>query len=300
MVSRYNNYYNTKPIEFVIKESVKLHEDSSYVPRFSKKDVNIVQGVPINTPIKPTEELFIKAIEYGMIFMINYKGEENKHFAGKERVIYPMVLGRSTKGKILLRGYHLSGWSVSANKPVNKIWRMFRLDRVLSVTFLGSFYRLPPVGYKMNDKGMRGGIIAKADFTKIRRNQQTLLSKDKIQNKDDIMMASGNKTISSINVQPTDTVLDLKNYEDNMYFKDSMDLDTLRITFMKSVVGNKYIAVINALGKPGNTVKVLDMKGYSIGVFKVMDSVTGDVFKKIKRVKTNSVFDLYLFDKKIM
>ena len=127
---------------------------------------------------------------------------------------------------------------------------------------------------------MRGGIIAKADFTKIRRNQQTLLSKDKIQNKDDIMMASGNKTISSINVQPTDTVLDLKNYEDNMYFKDSMDLDTLRITFMKSVVGNKYIAVINALGKPGNTVKVLDMKGYSIGVFKVMDSVTGDVFQK--------------------
>lgn len=300
MALRYNNYYNTKPIEFVIKENRKFLEDNAYVPRFSKKNVNLVEGVPINQPIKPTEELFSKAIEYGMIFMINYKGEENKHFAGKERVIYPMVLGKSTKGKILLRGYHLSGWSVSANKPVNKIWRMFRLDRVLSVTFLGSFYRLPPVGYKMNDKGMRGGIIAKADFTKIRRNQQVLLNGDKIQNKEDVTLSSGNNKFSSIHVQATDTVLDLSNYDENIYFKNAKDLSNLRITFMKSVIGGKHIAVLNALGEPGNTVKVLDMKGYSVGVFKVLDSVTGDVFAKIKKVKTNSIFDLYIFEKKVI
>ena len=42
------------------------------------------------------------------------------------------------------------------------------------MTFTGSFYRLAPIGYNMNDKGMRGGIIAKADFNEIRKNQQTL------------------------------------------------------------------------------------------------------------------------------
>lgn len=296
---RYNNYYNTKPIEFVIKENSRFLEDNSYVPRFTRKNVNLVEGVPINQPIKPTEELFIKAIENGMIFMINYKGEANRHYAGKERVIYPMVLGKSSKGKILLRGYHLSGWSVSANKPVNKIWRMFRLDRVLSVTFLGSFYRLPPSGYKMNDKGMRGGIIAKADFTKIRKNQQAMLKGDKIQNKEDVMMGSGDRKFSSIHVERTDTVLDLNDYEDNIYFKNNNDLSNLRITFMKSIVGNKHIAVINALGEPGSTVKVLDMRGYTVGIFKVLESVTGDIFAKIKKVKTNSLFDLFIFEKKV-
>ena len=36
----------------------------------------------------------------------------------------------------------------------------------------------------------------------------------------------------------------------------------------------------------------------SLGVFKVMDSITGNVLKSIKRVKGNSVYDLYVFDKK--
>jgi hypothetical protein len=33
----------------------------------------------------------------------------------------------------------------------------------------------------MNDKGMRGGIITKADFNEIRRNQQALINQNKIQ-----------------------------------------------------------------------------------------------------------------------
>ena len=110
-----------------------------------------------------------------MIFLINYKGEKDKHFAGHERVIYPMVLGRSSKGKPLIRGWHLNGWSVSKNRHINKIWRLFRADRILSMTFTGSFYRLAPTGYNMNDKGMRGGIISKADFNAIRKNQQNLV-----------------------------------------------------------------------------------------------------------------------------
>ena len=40
-------------------------------------------------------------------------------------------------------------------------------------------------------------------------------------------------------------------------------------------------------------------KGINLGVYKVLDSITGDVLKSIKRVKGNSVYDLYIFDKKL-
>ena len=174
-------YYNTKPVEFVVKERYELIEDNEFIPRFSLKNVKDIANIPINEPIKYSEQTLIKAIKYGLIFLINYKGEEDTHFAGHERVIYPMVLGRSTKGKQLLRGWHLNGWSVSQKRHINKIWRLFRTDRILSMTFTGSFYRLPPSGYNMYDKGMRGGIIARADFNEIRRNQSNLVNQNKLQ-----------------------------------------------------------------------------------------------------------------------
>jgi hypothetical protein len=298
-IKQVRDYYNTKPIEFVIKENYELKEDNSYVPRFQLKNAKEIANIPINEPLKPTQEIIIKAIKYGMVFLINYKGEKDNHFAGHERVIYPMVIGKSTQGKFLIRGYHLNGWSVSGNRHVNKIWRMFRFDRVLSLTFTGSFYRLPPAGYNMNDKGMRGGIIAKADFNEIRKNQQALLKAQEIQNKEDINLDEETRKFVTIRAKTTDTKLDLNNVLDNPYVNNMKDIANIRMSFLKSIYGNKYIAVIGALGQPGNTVKVLNEKGVNLGVFKVLDSVSGDVLKRIKRVKGNAIFDVYIFDTKI-
>lgn len=293
-------YYNTKPVEYVVRKKFRLNEDKDFVPRFGLKDTNKeIVGVPINEPQKPTEELLIKAIKYGMIFLINYKGAEDKHFAGHERVIYPMVLGKSSKGKYLIRGYHLNGWSVSSNRHVNKIWRMFRLDRVLSLTFTGSFYRLPPQGYNMNDKGMRGGLVVRADFNEIRRNQQSLVKSQEIQNREEITLSEENKSLVTIKVKATDTNIDLNNPLDNAYVNNMKDIANVRISFLKSLYGNKYIAILGALGQPGNSVKVLTDKGSNLGVFKVLDSIAGQTLKKIKRVKGNAIFEVYLFDSKI-
>lgn len=293
------DYWNTKPIEYVIKERYDLIEDNEYIPRFSLKNVKDIADIPINKPIKYSDELLVKAIKYGMIFLINYKGEEDKHFAGHERVIYPLVLGRSSKGKKLLRGWHLNGWSVSQKRHINKIWRLFRADRILSLTFTGSFYRLAPSGYNMNDKGMRGGIIAKADFNEIRKNQQKLVQQNKIQNREEVTLGDEQRKYVSIRTQNTNSQLDLTKPLENAYLNNLKDMENLKLSFLKSIYGNKYIAVLGALGQPGNTVKVLDEKGINIGVFKVLDSITGAVLKNIKNVKGNSIYDLYLFDKKI-
>ena len=293
------DFYNRKPVEFVIKEHYDLIEDNEYIPRFSLKNVKDISNIPINKPIKYSDEVMAKAIKFGMIFLINYKGEEDKHFAGHERVIYPMVLGRSTKGKTLLRGWHLNGWSVSQKRHVNKIWRLFRTDRILSMTFTGSFYRLPPSGYNMNDKGMRGGFIARADFNEIRRNQQNLVSQNKIQNREEVTMGDEERKFVSIRVSETTTILDLTKPMENAYINNIKDMVGVRLSFMRSIYGNKYIAILGALGQPGNTVKVFTDKGTQVGVFKVLDSITGQVLKSIKNVKGNTIYDLYLFDKKI-
>jgi hypothetical protein len=294
------DFYNNKPVEFVIKEHYNLIEDNEYIPRFSLKNVKDIANIPINQPIKYSDQIMTKAIKYGMMFLLNYKGEKDKHFAGHERVIYPMVLGRSSQGKILLRGWHLNGWSVSQRRHINKIWRLFRTDRILSMTFTGSFYRLPPAGYNMNDKGMRGGIIVRADFNEIRRNQQALVNQNKIQNREEVTIGEKDKTFASIQVKETEeSKLDLMKPFENVYVNNNKDMAGLRISFLKSIYGNKYIAVLGALGQPGNTVRVLTDKQVNLGVFKVLDSITGDVLKSIKNVKGNALYDLYLFDKKL-
>jgi hypothetical protein len=293
------NYWNTKPVEFVIKENYELIEDNEYIPRFSLKNVKDIQNIPINKPIKYTDALMTKCIKFGMIMLINYKGEEDKHFAGHERVIYPMVLGRSSKGKTLLRGWHLNGWSVSQKRHVNKIWRLFRTDRILSMTFTGSFYRLPPAGYNMNDRGMRGGIITKADFNEIRRNQQNLVNQNKIQSREEVTIGDEERKYATIKVKDTETQIDLLKPMENAYINNIKDSQGIRLSFCKSIYGNKYVAILGALGQPGNTVKIITDKNAQIGVYKVLDSITGEVLKSIKNVKGNSLYDLYLFDKKI-
>ena len=299
-LSQLRDFYNKKPVEFVVKEHYNLIEDNEYVPRFSLKNVKDIANIPINQPIKYSDQVMTKAIKYGMIFLINYKGEKDKHFAGHERVIYGMVLGRSSQGKMLLRGWHLNGYSISQRRHINKIWRLFRTDRILSMTFTGSFYRLPPAGYNMNDKGMRGGIVVRADFNEIRRNQQALVNQNKIQNREEVTIGEKDKTFASIQVKETEqSKLDLMKPFENAYVNNNKDMVGLRLSFLKSIYGNKYIAVLGALGQPGNTVRVLTDKQNNLGVFKVLDSITGEVLKSIKNVKGNKEFDLYLFDKKL-
>jgi len=298
-LSQTRNFYNKKPVEYVVREHYELIEDNEYIPRFSLKNVKDIANIPINEPVKFSNDMIIKAIKYGMVFLINYKGEKDTHFAGHERVVYPMVLGRSSQGKLLLRGWHLNGWSVSNKRHINKIWRLFRTDRILSMTFTGSFYRLPPVGYNMNDKGMRGGLIAKADFSEIRRNQQNLVKQNKIQDREEVTLGDEERKFITIKVKTTETELDLTKPFENSYIKNTKDAANVRLSFLKSIYGNKYLSILGAMGQPGNTVKVLTDKGTNLGVYKVLDSITGEVLKSIKKVKGNTIYDLYLFDKKV-
>ena len=299
-VTKYKTYFQEK--EFIVNQGsileAVLENNDDYVPRFSLKDIEIFNDLPVNQPIKFSNDIAIKAIKYGLIMLINYKGAKDKNFMGHERVIYFMVLGKSSKGKQLLRGYHLTGWSVSKNSTINKEWRMFRTDRVLSMTFTGSFFRLAPEGYKPDDKGMRGGIIANADFNEIRKNQDKLVKDQAIQNRKDVSLEKEGNNISTIMIEETDTNLNITEFMENPIIQGIDDLDNLRVSFLKSVYGDRYISLVGAIGKPGNIVKLQLKSGKNLGNFKVLDSAVGRDLKKVKKVKGNSIFELYKFIEK--
>jgi hypothetical protein len=296
-----NTFFDKKGVMFVPKVNyMQIYEakDKSYVSRFALKGVDLFKELPINEPVKFDIKKMQTAINHGMIMLINYKGAEDDVLSGHERVIYPIVLGKSSKGKLLLRGFHLKGWSVSNNRNTEKIWRMFRPDRILSMTFTGSFFRLPPAGYNMYDKGMRGGIIVAADFNRLRRNQKKLIDAQKIQNRDDANVSKVGLT--KIKLTDTNTTLDVKDPFKNKYL-NVKELDFLTITFMKSILGGDQIAILGLTSdKPNLTVKAFDEKKKPIGTYKTVSTFSGKQLKmfKAKNVKGQQEFDLYIFNEK--
>lgn len=296
-----NSFFGKKGTMFIPKVNyMKIYEsDKSFVSRFKLKGVDLFKELPINEPVKFDINKMKTAIDNGMIILINYKGAEDDVMFGHERVIYPMVMGKSSEGKVLLRGFHLKGWSVSNNRNTDKIWRMFRPDRILSMTFTGSFFRLPPNGYNMYDKGMKGGIMIAADFNRLRRNQKKLVDSQKIQNRDDANVSK--MGLTKIKLTDTDTVLEAKDPFSNKYL-NVKEIDFLTITFMETLFGKEQIAVLGMTSDKANlTIKAFDDKNKAIGTYKTVATYSGKQLKmfKAKNIKGQTEFDLYIFNKKI-
>ena len=61
------DFYNTKPVEFVLREHYNLIEDNEFIPRFSLNNVKEISDIPVNKPIKFSNEILTKAIKYGLV-----------------------------------------------------------------------------------------------------------------------------------------------------------------------------------------------------------------------------------------
>ena len=265
-----------------ITETTKY--DKTFQPKIRWKineaaepNLDIVPGFTVNKVMKYNRELMIKAIQNGMIIQLNYKGDEDDTNGG-ERVIYPMVLGinKNTNNE-LIRGWHLEGYSYSGGGSAKKVWRLFKATNVITMMFTGQFYRLPPSGYKMNDRVMTERVIQRADFnTKIGAQKQA--------------------TVNSIDVTNSGGILDLRNpYASNLIEKKN--IKNVKITILKSLFGNDYMAIIGALGEKGKTVKVSEGQKL-IGTYKTVKSFVGNDFNKNRNIEGKNEFDLWIFNKK--
>lgn len=272
-------------------------------------DPNIIPNFPINKPVKFNEDLMKKAIKYGLVILINYRGEKDKWRGGRERTIQPLVLGvnKNTKN-MLIRGWHLEGWSVSQRAETKKVWRLFKTDNIVSMTFTGNFFRLPPEKYKMNDRVMTERTIARADFNEIRRNQDALLKGGKIQAEDETTISKSTGGVVSIELTNSGSKLDLKNPSKNLlinknnldavrFLKDS-STQSMKFSIMKSMFGNKYLAIVGAIGTNNRQVKVFEGKKL-LGNYKCIKSFLGSDLNKNKIADNQSIFDLYVFNRKL-
>jgi len=272
-------------------------------------DPNIIPNFPINKPVKYSEDLMKKSIKYGLVVLISYRGEKDKWRGGRERTIQPMVLGinKNTKN-MLVRGWHLEGWSVSQRAETKKVWRLFKTDNIISMTFTGNFFRLPPQGYKQNDRIMTERILAKADFNEIRRNQNVLLKSGKIQSEEDTLISKSSGGIISIELSNSNSILDLKNPNKNKLinnknldknrFINDPSTKSLKISIMRSMFGNKYLVIVGAIGTLNRQVKIYDGKNL-LGNYKTIKSFLGSNLKDNQIIHGQSTFDLYVFNRKL-
>lgn len=289
-------YYNTEDV-FLTRNS-KLNESN-------KVDLNLVPGIPINQKLKYNQEQLIKAVQYGMIVLINYRGDKDKWRGGRERVIVFMNVGKNRNtGNILARGWHLDGYSVGVKSNVEKVWRLFKVENIISMTFTGDFVRLPPKGYKMNDRVMTETTYVRADFNEIRRNQFRLVQQGKLKDVKDNEISDNTSHTYNIEIKNTNTILNLSNIWNNSLFKKTDN--SIKISFMKSVIGNDYIAILGAMGTVGRTVKLLENKK-TIGTYMCI-GVIPDIESKnnlftqlsnLRNVKNVTEFKLYYYVKKL-
>jgi len=107
------------------------------------------------------------AIKRRQVCIINYDGDEP---GGKGvREVEPVALGKSKAGNLVMRAWDREGASHTASKGEQPLpsWRLFRLDKILSMKPTGEIYNTPKPGYNFNgDKSMTSVIIiAKFDNT---------------------------------------------------------------------------------------------------------------------------------------
>jgi hypothetical protein len=74
------------------------------------------------------------------------------------RKVQPHVLGISSKGDKLLRAFQVEGASESGERTN---WKLFRLDKILSVSASEECFEADHIDYNPDDPVMKGGIIAR-------------------------------------------------------------------------------------------------------------------------------------------
>ena len=283
----------------LIVESTK--DDKIFVKKFrlneQQNNMDIVPNFKLNQKFPYDQAKMVTAIQNGMILLIRYKGEDDQRLHGGERTIYPMVLGKNkSTNNTLLRAWHVEGYSVKEQKNTKKVWRLFNVDNIESMTFVGDFFRLGPRGYKMNDRVMSEKTIIRADFNQIRRNQNSLIQAGKIEAQDETNI-NKNENVPQIKVKSLEQEFNLSDpwYMDILKDKKNQD-DQVKVSILKTTMGNDYIALMGAIGKIGRTVNVWEeQKSKS---YKVIDAFTGTDFYKKKNIGGKTSFKAYLWDGK--
>jgi predicted DNA-binding transcriptional regulator YafY len=96
------------------------------------------------------------AINNKLVCTIYYKGERKGVVDDGYRYIEPYALGVNAKGNTVLRGWLLKGKSRRGRIDPKTVpgWRLFRIDRISSISTSLQAFTAPRKGYNADDNGM--------------------------------------------------------------------------------------------------------------------------------------------------
>lgn len=72
-------------------------------------------------------------------------------YEGEHRIVEPHCYGLTTAGNMCLRGFQISGGSISGLVPH---WKLFRGSEIRGLRILDDTFLQPRSGYKRNDSAM--------------------------------------------------------------------------------------------------------------------------------------------------
>lgn len=141
-----------------------------------------------NERVPFSKDIIVTAIKEGHELGILFKADNDK-YAGKVakyRIIYPVAMGISKKGNLVIRAFHKMGQSEieairtgKRSAEVENTWRLFNAKNIKSVWSTGNFFRGPLEGYNQGGDNSMINIEIKADFPSIIKYQDDFIKKMK-------------------------------------------------------------------------------------------------------------------------
>lgn len=179
---------------FLLTEATEQERQTAFAASDSR--------VPFNA------DLMARAIkegrEIGMLFQSD--NEKYKMPVAKYRIIYPVAMGISKAGNLVIRGFHKIGQSERKAREtkvrsaeVENAWRLFKSKNIKGMWFTGNFFRGPLEGYNAQDKGMVV-VHVSTNFNEVKRIQDKLF-KD-IENRKGLENKNILKTFNNIEEEP--------------------------------------------------------------------------------------------------
>ncbi len=138
------------------------------------------ERVPFNRDLM--RQAIEQGLEIGILFQSN--NEKYKMPTAKYRIVYPVAMGISPKGNLVIRGFHKLGQSEKAaietgkrSAEVENTWRLFKVSNIKGMWTTGNFFRGPLEAYNtQGDKGMVN-IEVQTNFDAVRKFQDEYIAK---------------------------------------------------------------------------------------------------------------------------
>lgn len=124
------------------------------------------QHVALYEGFSETMQFIEDAIRNKLVCKIDYRGDPEARRRGDVlsgiRVIEPYALGVNGKGNNVVRAWLIMGVSKTGRRNPRLVpgWRLFRIDRIRSITTSLEKFTVPKKGYNRNDKGMTQVMFA--------------------------------------------------------------------------------------------------------------------------------------------